>query len=334
MRYSRAGCGRSDRVRALYPPRNRAIIAAFARHVTPSARETSLTAMAMSRHTVLGLSKTGFHRISYCAWGADSAPQVLVCAHGLTRNARDFDTLAQALEPHYRIVCPDLAGRGQSEWLADPTQYVYPQYVTDMASVIARATAGPPPISQIDWVGTSIGALIGMFIAAQPGNPIRRLVMNDIGPLLPKTALERIAAYVGKAGEFAGFDDAERYIRTVSAPFGPLTDAQWRHLTEHSVSRTASGGWRLNYDPGIALNFTTLLQSDIALWEIWDRITCPVLVLRGEHSDLLSRATAEEMTRRGPRARVIEFAGVGHAPALMAEDQVEAVRGFLLASQP
>ena len=288
----------------------------------------------MSRRSVLGLSKDGFHRINYCDWGDPSASQVVVCLHGLTRNARDFDVLARALEPHGRIVCPDLVGRGQSDWLVDKSQYAYPQYLADMTAVIARASAGLAEPSRIDWVGTSIGGLIGMLLAAQPGNPIRRLVVNDIGPLLPRAARERIATYVGTAPQFASFEEAERYIRTVSARFGPLTDAQWRHLAEHSVHRSATEGWRLNYDPDIAVTFRALPQSDIALWDVWDRITCPVLVLRGEQSDLLPRETAEAMTRRGPRAELVEFAGVGHAPALMAEDQVDAVRSFLLAQQP
>jgi pimeloyl-ACP methyl ester carboxylesterase len=307
---------------------NQAIIRLFA--PTPGRFLVCEKSMSMSRQSLLGLSKAGFHRVSYCEWGDPAAQRLVICVHGLTRNARDFDMLARTLSTHCRVVCPDLVGRGQSEWLADKSDYAYPQYLADMTALIARASASLPAGDAIDWVGTSIGGLIGMLLAAQPGTPIRRLVLNDVGPLLPKAALSRIASYVGKAPEFESFDAAERYIRDVSAPFGPLTDPQWHHLAEHSVGRTPSGSWRLNYDPGIAQTFKDLPQTDISLWPVWDRITCPVLVLRGSASDLLSIDTADAMTRRGPKARVVEFPGVGHAPALMAAEQLAAVREFLL----
>ena len=291
-------------------------------------------AMAHSRNFVLGLSKGGFHRLSYCDWGDVRSRHIVLCVHGLTRNARDFDVLAAALQAQCRVVCPDLVGRGKSDWLADKSEYGYPQYLADMTTLIARASADHCADAAIDWVGTSIGGLIGMLLAAQPGTPIRRLILNDIGPLLPRPALERIIGYLGKAPGFASIEDAQSYIRTVSAPFGPLTDGEWRHLTEHSVSRDTTGTWRLNYDPGIAQNFSALPAADLALWEIWDRIRCPVLVLRGMESDLLRHDTAQEMCRRGPKASLIEFPGVGHAPALMAEDQVAAVKDFLLAPDP
>jgi len=286
----------------------------------------------MSRHSILGLSKDGFHRISYCDWGDPNARRVVVCAHGLTRNARDFDVLARSMEAHCRVICPDIVGRGQSDWLKDKSAYAYPQYLADMACLIARVTAHLAPGAGIDWVGTSLGGLIGMMLAAQARTPIRRLVLNDIGPFLPKAALERIASYVGQASRFATFEEAERYIRSVSAPFGPLTDEQWRHLTEHSVVTNSCGGFTLQYDPGIAEPFSALLRADVSLWPLWDMITCPVLVLRGADSDLLLAETADEMTRRGPTARLTVFAGVGHAPALMADEQVAAVRDFLFAS--
>jgi len=284
----------------------------------------------MSRKQYLGLSQAGFHRLSYTEWGDPAAAQVVVCVHGLTRNARDFDTLAQALASDYRVICPDVVGRGQSGWLADKNGYGYPQYLADMTALISRITEPLGENAVIDWVGTSMGGLIGMLLAALPGNPIRRLVMNDVGPLVPYAGLARIGRYLGKAPRFASIEEAERHVRTVSAPFGPLTDGQWRHLTLHNVRQQEDGQWCMNYDPGIAMPFTHLPAQDIALWESWDRISCPVLVLRGMESDLLLPATAIEMTRRGPKATLVEFSGIGHAPMLMANDQIAAIRDFLL----
>jgi pimeloyl-ACP methyl ester carboxylesterase len=272
------------------------------------------------------LGPHGFHRMAYCEWGDAANPRVVLCVHGLTRNGRDFDDLAQALAPHLRVVCPDIAGRGSSEWLSHKPDYGYPLYLADMAALIARTGA-----ERVDWVGTSMGGLVGMMLAAQAGSPIRRLLVNDIGPFIPKAALERLAAYVGKAPRFATLDEFERYLRTVMAPFGPLTDQQWRHLAEHSSRRYADGNFGARYDPAIGDAFAGELH-DVVLWPVWDAIPCPTLVLRGKESDLLMRETAEEMTRRGPKARLVEFDRIGHAPALMAEDQIAVVREFLLAA--
>ena len=285
----------------------------------------------MSRKALLGLSSSGFHRISYMEWGDAAATHVVICVHGLTRNARDFDVLARSLGDRCRVICPDIVGRGQSDWLERKQDYAYPQYLADMAALIARVTALHDARTRIDWVGTSVGGLIGMLLAATARNPIRRLVLNDIGPVIPQAALERIAAYLGKAPRFASLVDAETYVRTISASFGPLTDEQWRHLTVHNVRQEADGAWVMNYDPGIGAAFESIAHGDVSLWDYWDRIRAPVLVLRGAQSDLLLPATANEMTQRGPRARLIEFQGVGHAPTLMADDQVRAVREFLCA---
>lgn len=284
----------------------------------------------MQRHVLSGLSKSGFHALSYVEWGRRDAGHVVVCVHGLTRNARDFDVLAQSLLPACRVICPDVVGRGESAWLRDKSDYGFPQYLADMNALLARITAHAPAGAVIDWVGTSMGGLIGMLLAAQPGTPLRRLVVNDVGPFIPKEALMRIGTYVGKAPCFASLADAERYVRVVSASFGPLTDAQWRHLTEHNVRRDDDGQWSMKYDPGIAAGFAGPL-ADFDLWTVWDRIGLPVLALRGQQSDLLLHATAAAMTQRGPKARLVEFAGVGHAPMLMADDQVSAVRDFILA---
>jgi len=271
------------------------------------------------------LGPHGFHRTRYWEWGDPANPQVAICAHGLTRNGRDFDALAQSLAPYFRVLCPDVVGRGESEWLSNSRDYGYPLYLSDLTALIARTG-----VESVVWVGTSMGGLIGMMLAAQPGNPIRKLVINDVGPLVPKAALQRLAQYVGKAPPFSDLDAYERYLRQVCAPFGVLTDAQWRHLAATSARRDADGNFRPAYDPGIAAAFGGEFK-DVVLWPLWDAITCPTLVLRGAVSDLLLRETAEEMTRRGPKAKLREFAGVGHAPALLATDQIEVVRDFLRA---
>jgi pimeloyl-ACP methyl ester carboxylesterase len=274
--------------------------------------------------SVLTLGPHGFHHTRYVEWGDQDNPRVVVCVHGLTRNGRDFDVLARALATDFRVLCPDVVGRGRSDWLAHAGDYGYPLYLSDMAALIARSG-----VEEVLWVGTSMGGLIGMMLAAQPQTPIARLVINDVGPLVPQAALERLAQYVGKAGPFATEAALEAYLKTVLAPFGPLTDVQWRHLAQHSTRRNADGAFALAYDPAIAQAFGGPLK-DVVLWPVWDAIRCPTLLLRGRESDLLLQETALEMTQRGPRARLLEFEGIGHAPALMANDQVDAVRAFLL----
>jgi len=268
----------------------------------------------------------GLHRVAYREWGEPRNARVLVCVHGLGRCARDFDALAAAMSGEYRVVCPDVAGRGDSAWLADPMLYQLPQYVSDMVTLIARLD-----VETVHWVGTSMGALIGMTLAGLPDTPVRKLVVNDAGPVISKGSLARIAAYFGKAPAFADMDAAEKYVRAVNAPFGPHTDAEWRFLTEVAMRRNADGSLRVHYDPKIAEPFrATLPDKDLELWPLWDAIQCPTLVLRGAQSDLLARETCAQMARRGPKARVVEFPGVGHAPTLMHEDQIKVVKDFLL----
>jgi pimeloyl-ACP methyl ester carboxylesterase len=289
---------------------------------------------------VLCLDTLGFHELHYTDWGDPANERVVVCVHGLTRNCRDFDFLAQALAGERRVVCPDIAGRGMSAWLTRKEDYGYPQYMADLTVLIARVTAssiGPTDVPashhtsrSIDWVGTSMGGILGMLLAAHPQSPIRKLVVNDVGPWIPKASLERLATYVGQDPRFQTFEALESYVRKVSAPFGPLTDAQWRHLTLHGARQFEDGRWGMSYDPGIALPFQAGPAQDIDLWKYWDGITGPTLALRGAESDLLLRETAAQMQQRGPRAQLVEFAGVGHAPMLMAEDQIKVVRDFLL----
>lgn len=270
-------------------------------------------------------SPRGLHRIAYREWGERANPRVLVCVHGLTRCGRDFDRLAAALCDRYRVVCPDVAGRGESDWLPDPMLYQLAQYVADMVTLIARLDVG-----EVHWVGTSMGALIGMALAALPGTPVARLVVNDAGPVISQASLARIGGYLG-ARTFPTLEAAEQYVRAVSAPFGPHSDAEWRFLTEAVVRRNADGTWRLHYDPAIAEPFRAqIADKDLELWHLWDPVRCPTLVLRGAESDLLARSTCEQMAARGPRPRVVEIAGVGHAPTLLHADQIALVREFLL----
>jgi pimeloyl-ACP methyl ester carboxylesterase len=271
-------------------------------------------------------SPRGLHRVAYWEWGEPRNARVLICVHGLGRCARDFDALAAAMSGAYRVVCPDVAGRGDSAWLADPMLYQLPQYVSDMVTLIARLD-----VEAVHWVGTSMGALIGMALAGMPDTPVRRLVVNDAGPVISKVSLERIAAYFGKAPTFPDLATAEQYVRAVSAPFGPHTDAEWRFLTEVVVRRNPDGSLRLHYDPKIGEPFRKLMpEGDMELWPVWDAIKCPTLVLRGELSDLLTRDTVAKMAARGPKAKVVELPGIGHAPTLMHADKIGIVRDFLL----
>jgi len=283
----------------------------------------------MKSDYVLCLGSKGFHRMHYVDWGDPGAERVVICVHGLTRNCRDFDFLAQALLPDFRVVCPDVVGRGRSDWLYAKEDYAYPQYCADMAALIARITAGGKS-RKIYWVSTSMGGIIGMLLASRPKTPIEKLVLNDVGTVIPRAALARIATYVGKDPRFKSFQELEAYIRMVSAPFGPLTDAQWRHLAETGAKQHEDGSWGMLYDPGIGVPFQQAALVDVDLWQFWDTIACPTLLLRGAQSDLLLKETAAAMTRRGPKPRLVEFEGVGHAPMLMADDQIKVVRDFLL----
>lgn len=281
--------------------------------------------MGMSRHTVLGLGAAACHRLAYVEWGAPENPNLLFCVHGLTRTGRDFDFIAAALEDRYRVLCPDVLGRGASDWSETAADYTNEQYVADAMTLLAR-TGG----MSLDWLGTSMGGLIGMSAAALPGTPIKRLILNDIGPLVPKAAIERIGTYAGNDPRFEDIDAVEAYYRTVHAPFGKLTDRQWRHMTVHNVRRHADGSYGLAYDPNIAGAFKVQPAQDLELWDIWDRIEIPVLVLRGADSDLLPPEVAAEMTARGPKAELVEFPDCGHAPALMDPVQIATVRDWLL----
>jgi pimeloyl-ACP methyl ester carboxylesterase len=281
-----------------------------------------LTRTSPRERSLASLASHGFHHVVWHEWGEADNPRVAVCVHGLTRTGRDFDVLGEALAPTHRVLAVDMPGRGRSEWLPVKRDYVYSTYLTVLVALVAASGA-----RTVDWVGTSMGGLLGIVMAAQRGTPIARLVVNDVGPTIEPAALQRIATYVGSDPTFASESELLAYMRSIS-PFGPLDDAQWQHLARTASARRADGRHGFLYDPGIAEPFReTPAVTD--LWPLWDAIACPTLVLRGARSDLLSSPTAWEMTRRGPRARLVEFEGVGHAPSLLVEDQVGAVVTFL-----
>lgn len=284
-------------------------------------------------------------RLAWWQWGDAAAPHLVVCVHGLSRQGRDFDTLARALLAQaaaqgraVRVVCPDMAGRGESDWLADPARYQVPTYVADTLALLAHWHA-QAPVRALDWVGTSMGGLIGMSVAGAPGlplpAPVRRLVLNDVGPRVEWAALARIGQYLGRTGPFATAQEGVAALRAISASFGPHSDADWLALSRPMLRARPEGGWRMHYDPAIAVPLASLTpealaQGEAALWPLYDAIQAPTLLLRGADSDLLSPATARQMAARGPRARVCTFAGVGHAPTLVAPAQTAAVCNFLL----
>jgi pimeloyl-ACP methyl ester carboxylesterase len=279
--------------------------------------------MTMREGFVRCYDRHGFHFMRYVEWGDPANKHVLVCVHGLTRNGRDFDYVAQSLEDGYRVVCPDIAGRGRSDWLRDPADYSYPVYCADLTTLIAKLG-----VETVDWLGTSMGGIIGMIMAGLPGSPIRKLVLNDVGSLIPKAALERIGQYLGATPTFDSIEALDKVVRAVS-PFGELSDEQWRHLAVHGAKQDEQGRWRFRYDPGIAKNFHAVPLGDIDLGPIWNAVHGPVLVIRGENSDLLRADTLEEMRRRA-HTQALVVPRTGHAPMLMDDFQAGAVRRFLL----
>ena len=277
------------------------------------------------------LDNRGLHRMAYWEWGDPANRRVVVCAHGLSRQGRDFDTLARALSDTWRVVCVDVVGRGQSDWLADPMGYSIPAYVGDMVTLLARLDA-----ESVDWVGTSMGGLIGLGLAALAQSPLRRLVLNDVGPVVEPASLQRIGTYLGLPVRWASVEEAADALWAISQSFGPHTREQWIELTRPQL-KPDGDGFRPHYDPGIAVPFKAITPEiakagEAMLWQAYDSLRLPVLLLRGAESDLLSHDTARLMTQRGPRARLVEFAGVGHAPTLVAPDQVAAVSDFLRSS--
>jgi pimeloyl-ACP methyl ester carboxylesterase len=278
--------------------------------------------------TVQCISPAGLHSMAYKEWGDPDNPNVLICVHGVTRVSDDFDNMARALRGTYRVICPDIVGRGRSDWLKDPQYYQLPQYVNDIVTLIARLD-----VETLDWFGTSMGGLIGMGLASLPKNPIRKLILNDIGPGLNSAALDRIGGYIGEAVRFPTFDEAAGYIRAISEPFGPHTDEEWRKLATDVLRQDKDGLWTRNYDLALAASFKAptpelAQKTEAVLWHAYDSVKCPTMLVRGEKSDLLTREVAQQMTQRGPKAKLVEIAGVGHAPTFMHADQIAIARDF------
>ena len=293
-----------------------------------------------------GASGSTTHRMAYWEWnqtGRPDHPHVIVCVHGLTRQGRDFDVLARVLSRHARVLCPDVAGRGRSDWLADSSAYGVPQYVQDMLQMLQQVHARAE-IVRLDWLGTSMGGLIGMAVAASPAlplpAPLGKLLLNDIGPQLEWPALQRIAAYVGQPARFENPQQGVEALRALSAGFGPHSEAQWTALSLPMLVPVAAPaqGWQWHYDPAIAVPFRSLTQEQLQqslpqAWQMYDTIGAQTLLVRGAQSDLISAATAAAMRSRGPRARSIELEGVGHAPTFVADDQVAIAVDFFLGDE-
>jgi pimeloyl-ACP methyl ester carboxylesterase len=301
----------------------------------------------------LSLGPHGFHRVAYTEWGSAANNHLVICVHGLTRNSRDFDVLAQTLQRRCRVVCMDVVGRGRSEWLKHKGDYTFRQYQTDAAALISRVTNPraqsapaqwlqafkPTASAAVDWIGTSMGGLLGMLLASQPHSPIRRLVLNDVGPFVPWAALMRLKSNFATPKRFASLADVESMLRQACAQWGPITDEQWRHLAEHSVQQTDDGQFIVACDPAVAIATAWGWSRDsklgnrgllgMELWSVWEAVRCPTLVLRGTESEVLTADTVARMQGSGPPARIVELPGIGHAPSLMTMEQIAMVQAFL-----
>jgi pimeloyl-ACP methyl ester carboxylesterase len=302
--------------------------------IEPQIAKTGTGMSEASIKTVQCISPAGLHQMAYKEWGARDNPNVLICVHGVTRVADDFDALARNLQDHYRVICPDVVGRGRSGKLANPQLYRIPQYVSDMVTLVARVTDAAPG-GKVDWFGTSMGGLIGMGLASLPDNPIKKLVLNDIGPTLDPVALKRIGDYIGQDLRWPSFEEAAAFVREVSVSFGPHSDAQWHKLASDVLKQNDQGQWVRHYDMGLAepikaANAESAKADQAALWAAYDAIRCPTLLVRGEHSDLLSRETAQAMLQRGPHPTLVEIPDTGHAPTFINADQIAIARTFLL----
>lgn len=296
------------------------------------------------------VSPAGTHRMAYWEWGDPHNSDVVLCVHGLTRTGRDFDVLAHALSQRYRVVCPDVVGRGLSDRLSQPLFYAVPQYTSDMVTLIARLRP-----ERLSWVGTSMGGLIGLAYAgliaaaaaqAQKPLPARiatplpptgmrldRLVLNDVGPYIEPVSLARIGQYVGEAVSFDSFAQAVQYVQQTAASFGPHSPEQWAALTRHTYIEQ-DGKWVKHYDLALAEPFKAMTpeaaaQGEAYLWSAFDSLRCPTLIVRGNNSDLLSEQTLLQMLGRNTNAQAVRMMGVGHAPTLMAADQVRCLEDFL-----
>ena len=280
-----------------------------------------------SRKYVNGLGFHGFHRIHYLDWHPKSDPtSTVVCVHGLTRNARDFDYLAGHISDSFRTVCPDVAGRGDSDDLPTAESYNYLQYNADMNALLARLH-----VDQVDWIGTSMGGIIGMIRAAQPNSPINSLVLNDIGAEIPKTAIRAIGDYIGQQPGFASLDEAEQFLRTIYHEFSPMSDEDWRSITHHSFKISADGQYEMKADRKIGDAYRAAMTNHaVDMWDTWEAVSCPVLILRGKNSSFLDETTARRMLRGRDNVSLVEFENTGHTPTLRNDEQADIVKNWLI----
>jgi len=289
---------------------------------------TKQSVKAYSTHHFLGLGFHGFHRTHYLEWGTPAKherKETLVCVHGVTRNAHDFDYFAENMCDKYRVVCPDIVGRGESDHLPEHQGYDYLQYNADMNALLARLNE-----TEVDWLGSSMGGVIGMVLASVAQSPIRRLIINDIGPDISRDALTRIGEYIGRSGDFDTIEDVETHLRKIYAEFGPMADDDWKQMVHYSTRRTKTGKFRLKMDPAIGDAFRNDISLfDVDMWDTWEKITCPVLILRGKNSSFFSEETAHKMLTCGPEATLVEFDDVGHTPTLRNDEQVAVIRNWL-----
>jgi len=289
----------------------------------------------MKENFIHGVSKEGFHKVIYSEYGSKNHDNTMICVHGLTRNGSDFHFVAKGLEDHYRVICPDVVGRGRSDRFKNPEFYKYAQYIMDMNVLINSLH-----VSNLDWMGTSMGGLFGIIMASMPNTPIRRLILNDIGPFIPKTAVDRIKTYAGMKLSFKTRKEGETILKQLYAPFGIKEPEHWQHIIDHSIIEDNDGTFTLDYDPGA----TSAVQDDeqdedalshqdqdgnIIFWQYWEKIKCPVLVINGASSDILPPHIIEEMKTRGPQFDYIQIPDAGHAPALMDPEQVALIREWL-----
>lgn len=279
----------------------------------------------MRHREILTYAGQQFVQTHYTEWGDADNENVVCCVHGLTRNCRDFDELALALSDRFRVICVDIVGRGQSGRLDDAQQYNYGSYVNQLGGLLAHLN-----VQRLQWVGTSMGGILGTVLAAAPHTPITKMVISDVGPVIDKRVLQRIGEYLGKAPTFDSLAQVEKYLREVHSGFGNLSDRQWLHLAEHS-SHEEAGHWQLNYDPAVASAFADI-SEDIDLTPVWQQVQCPLLVLRGADSEVLPSEVAEGIAQH-PNVTLREFAGVGHAPMMMSADQIDVVSCFLSKEQ-
>ncbi|MDX2422620.1 MAG: alpha/beta hydrolase [Amphritea sp.] len=277
----------------------------------------------MRTRSVMALNPLGLHRMVYHEWGSADNERVLVCVHGLARNSRDFDALARALSRDYRVICPDMPGRGESDWLPDGVAYDIPRYMSDMVTLLARLD-----VEQVDWVGTSMGGIIGMCLAALPNSPIRSLVLNDIGCFIDKAALQRIAQYLGDH-RFSSVAEVEQYMRRTYSAYQGLDDEQWQHLAKYGHRRIAEDQYGLHYDPRIAEQSAAVQDEDIDLEPFWRQVSCPQMLIWADQSDVLREATVTRMQQIRPDMDLYRIPSMTHAPSLMETEQINAIQQWL-----